>query len=101
MIHGNSIRMRSSSYDRAKGRGVGRLSLREASIREPLGEEEALCSCTWASLLSLSIEGSPTERLPDVEAPYVEAPMWRLLCRGRRSLRKSLVQILVRILVES
>ena len=88
--------MHSNSYDRAKGRGVGRLSLREASIREPLGEEEALCSCTWASLLSLSIEGSPTERLPDVEAP-----MWRLLCRGPRSLRKSVVKIIVRILVES
>ena len=101
MIHGNSILMHSNCYDRATGRGVGRLSLREASIREPLGEESALCSCTWASLLSLSIEGSPTERLPDVEAPYVEAPMWRLLCRGPRSLRKSLVKSLVRTLIES
>ena len=75
MIHWNSILMHSNSYDRAKGRGVGRLSLREASIREPLGEEEALCSCTWASLLSLSIEGAPRRRGSLCGGSYVEAPV--------------------------
>ena len=72
--------MHSSSYDRAKGRGVGGLSSREVSIREPLGEEEALRLFTWASPLSLAIEDSHTERLPDMGAPYVggssvEAPV--------------------------
>ena len=54
------------------GSPYGRPPYGSLSMWEPLGEEEALCSCTWASLLSLSIENVEA---PYVGGSYVEAPV--------------------------